>query len=69
MIISRAPILTRTITHFTRNALQVAAKDSKKLQLQPIRFSGDWTYRSVDSHVPLWKRAAGQVIGGCKSIN
>lgn len=68
MIIARAPLLSRAITQIARNgkSLQVAAKNSKQLQLQPIRFSGDWTYRSMDTYVPLWKRAAGQVITGCK---
>lgn len=68
MLTTRAPLLARAITQFARNGklLGVAAKNSNQLQLQSIRFSGDWTYRTGQISHPLWKRATAQFFGGCK---
>lgn len=71
MLGTRASVLTRAITQFARNGklLGVAAKNSNQLQLQSIRFSGDWTYRTGHISHPLWKRATAQFFGGCKFLD
>lgn len=64
MIVSRAPILMRSIGQITKNgnALQLVVKNCK----QPVRYHGDWTYRSMNTQVPLWKRVVAQGCCGCK---
>lgn len=68
MLTTRASLLSRAITQFARNGklLGVAAKNTKQLQLQSIRNSGDWTYRTGITSNPLSKRIAVQAATGCK---
>lgn len=72
MLASRAPLLSRAIiTQFARHGklVAVATKNTNQLQLQSVRFSGDWTYRTGRETNPLWKRAAANVCGACKWEN
>lgn len=70
-MLTRAPLLSRAIVQqFARNGklLSGATRQTKQLQVQSIRFSGDWTYRTartLQSH-SLAKRAVVQLCGGCK---
>lgn len=68
MLATRAPLLSRALAQFARNGklLGVAAKNSKQSQLQAVRFSGDWTYRTARESNPLSKRVWAQACGGCK---
>lgn len=68
MLATRVPLLSRAIVQFARNgkSLGVLAKNNKQLQLQSVRFSGDWTYRTGRETNPLSKRIIAQVLGGCK---
>lgn len=71
MLATRAPLLSRAIAQFARNGKSlgvVAAKNSKQLQLQPVRFSGHWTYRTGQESNPLYKRVIVQCCTGCKCI-
>lgn len=70
MLATRAPLLSRALAQFARNGklLGVAAKNSKQSQLQAVRFSGDWTYRTARESNPLSKRIWAQACGGCKWI-
>lgn len=67
MLAARGPLLSRAITQFARNGkLLGMAKNSKQLQLMPIRNSGHWTYRTGITSNPFYKRAIVQAAGGCK---
>lgn len=69
MLATRAPLLSRAIAHMARNGklLTVATvKNTKQLQLQPVRFSGHWTYRTGQTTVPMYKRVWGQTMCACK---
>lgn len=72
MLATRAPLLSRAIAQMARNGnrLTVATvKNSKQLQLQPVRFSGHWTYRTGTTTIPLYKRVWGQTMCACKWLN
>lgn len=70
MLATRAPLLSRAIAQMARNGklLTVATvkNQSKQLQLQPVRFSGHWTYRTGSTTVPMYKRVWGQTMCACK---
>lgn len=68
MLATRAPLLSRAITQFARNGklLGAATKNTKQLQMQAIRYSGAWTYRTASTSVSLGKRIVAQCYGGCK---
>lgn len=68
LLVSRAPIFSRAITQIARNgnAMRVAATAKGNVQKQIVRFSGDWTYRTAATSIPLYKRIWVQAAGGCE---
>lgn len=68
LLVSRAPILSRAFVQIARNgnSLRVAANTKNNVQKQLVRFSGDWTYRTAATSIPLYKRIWVQAAGGCK---
>ncbi|XP_031616471.1 probable NADH dehydrogenase [ubiquinone] 1 beta subcomplex subunit 2, mitochondrial [Contarinia nasturtii] len=60
-----ARVLSRAVAQAATNGkLLGAVKNKKPVRLMPIRFSGDWTYRTGHIHHPLYKRAMVQFAGG-----
>lgn len=66
MLASRGLILSRAVSKIAQHGSLVGTAIKNRNQLQLIRHSGDWTYRTAAESQPLGKRIWVQACGGCK---
>lgn len=67
MLLSRGTVLMRALSKFGPKSTPInAIKQNSQMQL--VRYSGAWTYRTAAESQPLYKRAWVQACGGCKFV-